>query len=64
MARKIYLYIYQLLFLEGGGSNIELKYNKVYTVSQLIDRYVAERRPWNTTGIKNEFLICRLFKTK
>jgi len=32
---------------------MELKYNKVYTVSQLIDRYVAERRPWNTTGIKN-----------
>ena len=32
---------------------IELQYNKVYTVSQLMDRYVSERRPWNTTGIKN-----------
>jgi hypothetical protein len=32
---------------------MELQYNKVYTVSQLMDRYVSERRPWNTTGIKN-----------
>jgi len=32
---------------------MELQYNKVYTVSQLIDRFVSERRPWNTTGIKN-----------
>ena len=30
-----------------------LQYNKVYTVSQLMDRFVSERRPWNTTGIKN-----------
>jgi hypothetical protein len=32
---------------------MELQYNKVYTVSQLMDRYVSEKRPWNTTGIKN-----------
>lgn len=32
---------------------MELQYNKVYTVSQLIDRFVSERRPWNTTGVKN-----------
>jgi hypothetical protein len=32
---------------------MELKYNKVYTVSQLMDRYVSEKRAWNVTGIKN-----------
>jgi hypothetical protein len=32
---------------------MELQYNKVYTVSQLMDRYVSEKRAWNVTGIKN-----------
>lgn len=32
---------------------MELQYNKVYTVSQLVDRFVADKRPWTTTGIKN-----------
>ena len=30
----------------------EMDYNKVYTVSQLIDRYQSTRYAWNTIGIK------------
>ena len=30
----------------------EMAYNKIYTVSQLIDRYQSSRYAWNTIGIK------------